>query len=107
MRKQDLVKSVAEQVNVSESQANAVISAVFSTIENALVEDAAKADKDRAGVAISGFGSFKVVYRPEREGRNPQSGSPMTIAARYSPTFTPGTQLKRSVNGGADSSDDE
>ena len=107
MRKQDLVKSVADQVNLSESQTNAVVSAVFRTIENALVEDASKSDKDRAGVAISGFGSFKVVYRPEREGRNPQSGSPMTIAARNSPTFTPGTQLKRSVNGGSDSSDDE
>lgn len=106
MRKQDLVKSVAEQVNLSEAQTNAVVSAVFSTIEQALANDASKDDKERAGVAISGFGSFKVVHRPSREGRNPQSGSPMTIAARNSPTFTPGTQLKRSVNGGADSSDE-
>ena len=102
MRKQDLVKSVAEQVNLPESQTSAVISAVFSTIEKALIDDSSREDKDREGVAISGFGSFKVVHRPEREGRNPQSGAPMTIAARFSPTFTPGTQLKRSVNGGSD-----
>lgn len=102
MRKQDLVKSVAEQVNLSEAQTSAVVSAVFSTIEKALTDDAAKDDGSREGVAISGFGSFKVVHRPAREGRNPQSGAPMTIGARNSPTFTPGTQLKRSVNEGSD-----
>lgn len=94
MRKQDLVKKVAEKSEMSEAQANSVVSTIFSEIEQAL------ASKD--DVAISGFGSFKVVHRPSREGRNPQTGAPMTIAARNSPTFTPGTQLKRSVNGGED-----
>ena len=50
-------------------------------------------------VSISGFGSFKVVERAGREGRNPRTGEPMKIAARRSPTFKPGTQLKRSVEG--------
>ncbi|MDF3016296.1 MAG: histone family protein DNA-binding protein, partial [Thermomicrobiales bacterium] len=42
---------------------------------------------------------FKVVERAGREGRNPRTGEAMTIAARRSPTFKPGTQLKRSVEG--------
>jgi DNA-binding protein HU-beta len=48
-------------------------------------------------VTISGFGSFKVVERSARQGRNPQTGEPITIDARKSPVFRPGTQLKRSV----------
>ncbi len=98
MRKQELVKSVAEETGLSESQAGNVVNSVFSQIEASLASG--------EDVAISGFGSFKVVDRPARDGRNPQTGEPMKIAARKSPTFTPGTQLKRSVNGGDDSSDD-
>jgi DNA-binding protein HU-beta len=50
-------------------------------------------------VSISGFGNFKVVERAGREGRNPRTGETMMIAARRSPTFKPGTQLKRTVEG--------
>jgi DNA-binding protein HU-beta len=48
-------------------------------------------------VTISGFGSFKVVERSARQGRNPQTGDAITIDARKSPVFRPGTQLKRAV----------
>ena len=89
MRKQDLVRAVAESTNQSEAAATRTVNAVFETIEKAL------ADGDE--VAISGFGTFKVVERSSRQGRNPQTGDPMTIEARKSPVFRPGTQLKRSV----------
>lgn len=94
MRKQDLVKSVAGKINQSESQTTQIVNAVFDTIEEAL--------STGEEVTISGFGSFKVVDRPAREGRNPQTGETIQIAARKSPTFSPGSQLKRSVNGGND-----
>ncbi len=92
MRKQELVRRVAGETGQTESQATTAVNAVFAAIEETL----ANGDE----VNISGFGSFKVVERASREGRNPQTGAPMTIAARKSPTFSPGTQLKRSVNGG-------
>lgn len=89
VRKQDLVRSVAEETGQNESQATKAVNAVFTAIEQAL----SSGDE----VTISGFGSFKVVERSAREGRNPQSGEPITIAARKSPVFRPGTQLKRAV----------
>ena len=89
MRKQDLVRAVAEATDSSESAATRAVNAVFESIERAL------ADGDE--VAISGFGTFKVVERSSRQGRNPQTGDPMTIEARKSPVFRPGTQLKRLV----------
>ena len=89
MRKQDLVRTVAQESKLSESQANAAVGAVFNAIQRAL------ADGDE--VSISGFGSFRVVERAAREGRNPQTNQPMQIPARRSPAFRPGTQLKRAV----------
>jgi DNA-binding protein HU-beta len=89
MRKQDLVKEVAREAKLSESQAGAAVNAMVDAIQNAL----AKGDE----VTISGFGSFRVVERAAREGRNPRSGEKMTIAARKSPAFRAGTQLKAAV----------
>ena len=89
MRKQDLVRAVAQQTKQTEAQASAAVNAVFGAIQEAM----AKGDE----VTISGFGSFRVVDRAAREGRNPRTGGAMTIGARRSPAFRPGTQLKRAV----------
>jgi DNA-binding protein HU-beta len=89
MRKQDLIRAVAKETSKPESQIGPVVNAVFETVQQAL------ADGDE--VAISGFGTFRVVERPAREGRNPQTGQPMKIGPGKSPAFRPGAALKRSV----------
>ncbi len=89
MRKQNLVEAVAEATGQNEAASTKAVNAVFSAIETALAEG--------EEVTISGFGSFKVVERSARQGRNPQTGDPITIDARKSPVFRPGTQLKRAV----------
>lgn len=89
MRKQDLIRAVARETSKPESQIGPVVNAVFDTIQQAL------ADSDE--VAISGFGTFRVVERPAREGRNPQTGQPMMIGPGKSPAFRPGAALKRAV----------
>ena len=50
-------------------------------------------------VKFTGFGKFSAVARPAREGRNPQTGESMTIAAKTAPKFSPGAELKKAVNG--------
>lgn len=89
MRKQELIRAVAEATKQNDSVSTQAVNAVFSAIASSL----ANGDE----VTISGFGSFKVVERSARQGRNPQTGEPMTIGARKSPVFRPGTQLKRAV----------
>jgi DNA-binding protein HU-beta len=91
VRKQDLVREVANGANLSEAQATKAVNALLDAITSSLANN--------TEVQISGFGSFKVVERAGREGRNPRTGEAMTIAARRSPNFKPGTQLKRSVEG--------
>jgi DNA-binding protein HU-beta len=89
MRKQDLIRAVAKQTAKPEGQIAGIVNSVFETIQQALAEG----DE----VAISGFGTFRVVERPAREGRNPQTGQPMMIGAGKSPAFRPGAALKRAV----------
>lgn len=91
MRKQDLVKAVAQKTKQPESQVLSVVNTTFDAIRDALA----------AGeeVTITGFGSFRISERGAREGRNPQTGERITIASRRSPSFRPGTQLKRAVAG--------
>jgi len=89
MRKQELVAAVSQETGIAESKINQTVTAVFAAIEGAL----ASGDE----VSISGFGTFKVTERPAREGRNPQTGETIKIAAKKSPTFKAGAGLRRAV----------
>ena len=55
-------------------------------------KDAARADS--AKITISGFGTFEVRERAERQGINPRTREPITIAASRSIVFKPGKSLK-------------
>lgn len=90
MNKTELVASVAEKAGMTKKDAEKVINAVFSSIEEALSND----DK----VQIIGFGTFEVKSREERKGRNPQTGKEITIPASKSPVFKAGKGLKDVVN---------
>lgn len=91
MRKQDLVRAVAQEAKLTEAQATAAVNALIDAIQDSL----AKGDE----VNISGFGAFRVVERAARQGRNPRTGEEMQIGARKSAAFRAGTQLKRAVEG--------
>ena len=49
-------------------------------------------------VQLVGFGTFEVSERAAREGRNPQTGETMTIAASKAPKFKAGKALKDMIN---------
>ncbi len=90
MKKVELVEAVAEDTGLTKADATKAIDATFNAIANAL----ANGDK----VPIVGFGTFDVSERAAREGRNPRTGEPVTIAARKAVTFKAGSALKDAVN---------
>ncbi|HHU31667.1 MAG: HU family DNA-binding protein [Zhaonellaceae bacterium] len=90
MNKTELVSSVAEKAEITKKEAEKVVGAIFSSIEEAL----AKGDK----VQLVGFGTFEVRERAARTGRNPKTGEEITIAAAKVPAFKPGKALKDAVN---------
>lgn len=90
MKKVELVEAVAEATGLTKADATRAIDATFATITGALK----KGDK----VPVAGFGTFAVSKRAAREGRNPQTGETVHIAARNAVSFKAGSALKDAVN---------
>lgn len=91
MNLEDLKGAVADKTDVSKADASKMISAVFDSIQDSLTQG----DK----VAIPGFGTFEVADRPARQGRNPQTGATIEIAASKAAKFKAGKGLKDALNG--------
>ena len=87
----ELNSAVASSMKASKGEAAKAVSAVLHGIQDAL----RKGQK----VSITGFGVFEVADRPEREGRNPQTGKSIKIAASKNVKFKPGKGLRDAVNG--------
>jgi DNA-binding protein HU-beta len=92
MNQTDLIASVAERAGLSKADAGKALDALVGTITDTL--------KQGEEVRISGFGTFGVSERGERQGRNPQTGEAITIGASKSAKFTAGKAVKEALNGG-------
>lgn len=91
MTKADIVEIVFEKVGYSKKDVSEVVEEIFECIKNTL----ATGEK----VKISGFGNFNVRHKRARRGRNPQTGSEITIGERKVMTFKASQLLKKSING--------
>jgi DNA-binding protein HU-beta len=89
MNKAELVKRMAEISGTTKVNAEKLLDAFMQAVEEAL----AKGDK----VVLVGFGSFQVVTRNAREGRNPKTGEPLKIPAKKVPKFVPGKKLEEAA----------
>jgi DNA-binding protein HU-beta len=90
MNKSDLIDRVASASQITKVQAAAAIDSMIAGVMSALK----KGDR----VTLVGFGTFAVSPRKARNGRNPQTGAVLKIAARKVARFLPGLELKKAVN---------
>ncbi len=90
MNKTELVSAMADKSGISKKDAEKALKAFTDTVTTQLK----KGDK----VQLVGFGTFEVTKRAAREGRNPQTGAVMKIAASKAPKFKAGKALKDLVN---------
>ena len=90
MNKTEFIATVAEKAGLSKKDAEKAVKAYADVVTEELVKG--------GKVQLVGFGTFEVADRPSREGRNPKSGEPMTIAASRVPKFKAGKALKDQVN---------
>lgn len=101
MNKNDFVRAIRDKVienaedgsrlkDMKVYEAEAATNAFLDVIKDAMV----------AGekIQLVGFGTFEVSERAAREGRNPQTGETMQIAASKAPKFKAGKALKDAVN---------
>ena len=90
MNKAELVAAITEKSELSKKDAEKALKAFTDVV----------ADELKAGnkIQLVGFGTFEVASRAAREGRNPQTGETMKIAASKSPKFKAGKALKDEIN---------
>ena len=89
MNKGELVEAIAQKINVSKKETDAILTAMLEEIMAAV----ALGNK----VTLVGFGSFEPRERSSREGRNPKTGETMTISATRVPGFSAGKSFKDKV----------
>ena len=83
MTKVELIAAVAEKANLTKKDAEAAVNGALDVITESL----------KGGDKVT----FEVRERPERKGRNPQTGAEITIEASKLPAFKAGKALKDAV----------
>ncbi len=90
MTKDGLVDAVMKEAGIeTKASAQRIVDAVLDTVAKTLGRG--------EDVAITGFGTFMVVKRAARQGRNPKTGETIQIAASVKPKFKAGKGLKDAV----------
>ena len=89
MTKKELVAAIAEKAEMKKVDAENALNAMVEVISNEL--------GNGGEVALFGLGKFEVRERAARNGRNPQTGAPLKIAAKTVPAFSAGKKFKELV----------
>ena len=90
MKKSEMIEALSERTGLSKADAEKMFNAIFDLFK----EELSKGNK----ISVAGFGVFKISERAARDGRNPQTGETIHIAASKSVSFKAGTELKAKVN---------
>ena len=91
MNKTELISAISAKSGLTKKDSEKALKGFEDAVTEALVSG--------GKVQMVGFGTFDVTERAAREGRNPQTGEPMKIAASKAPRFKVGKALRDAVNG--------
>ena len=90
MNKSDLIDAMASSAGITKAAAKKALESFLGNVQGSL--------KKGNRVSLVGFGSWSVSKRAAREGRNPQTGKTIKIAAKKVVKFKAGSDLAKSVN---------
>jgi DNA-binding protein HU-beta len=90
MNKSELIEAMAAEAGISKAAAGKALSGMMGAVKSTL--------KKGGKVSLVGFGSWDVSKRAARNGRNPQTGETIKIAAKNVVKFKAGSELKNAVN---------
>ena len=91
MTKSEFVAKLAQAGKISKKQAGQV----FVTFVDTITASLKKGDR----IALPGLGSFSIVRREARKGRNPRTGAEIKIPARKAVKFSTSSVLSKDING--------
>ena len=89
MTKAELIATMAEEAGITKATAAKVLQSYVDTVTREL--------KKNGKLGLVGFGTFSVVKRKAREGRNPQTGKAIKIPAKKVVKFKAGKGLAEKV----------
>ena len=89
MNKKEFVKELSKNTDMTQSQSTKVIDEISRIISKVL--------QTGEDINLKGLGSFKIVERKARKGRNPKTGEEIKIPKKSVVKFTPYKDLKESV----------
>lgn len=90
MNKTELIDVISVEAGISKVEAKKALESFLASVEKTL--------KEGGKVSLVGFGSWSVTEKPEREGRNPQTGKTIKIAAKKVVKFKAGSELSDAIN---------
>jgi DNA-binding protein HU-beta len=90
MNKADLIAAIKKKTDAPSKK-------IVEDVINGFIDVVKTELKKKGSVQLVGFGTFKVVERKAREGRNPKTGAKIKIPATKVPKFVPGKDLKEIV----------
>lgn len=86
----DLANALRNRFGLTATDSYRMIDIIFSEIEESLVNG--------EEVKITGFGTFKILSKSARIGRNPKTGVPAVISARNVTAFHPSSEFRKIVS---------
>ncbi|MCX6152622.1 MAG: integration host factor subunit beta [Candidatus Kapabacteria bacterium] len=90
MTRSDIVDAVSIGSKLTKIEVKAIVDGVFSTIIESLTQG--------KRIEIRGFGVYKTKSRKARMARNPKTGEPVQLVARFTPVFVPSVQFRDKLN---------
>jgi DNA-binding protein HU-beta len=89
MNKTQLIDAVAAEAGLTKTDAKKAIDAFIKTTSEQL--------KDGEKIALVGFGTFSILERPARVGRNPKTGEKIEVEKKRIVKFKAGSDLTNDV----------
>lgn len=86
----DFANRLRERLGLTTTEAYRLVDLIFSEIEESLIHG--------EEVKFAGFGSFKILHKAQRMGRNPKTGVPAVITARRVAAFRPSNEFRQRVS---------
>ena len=89
MTKKEIVKTISEEIGLTQLKTKEIVQKTFDAIVETLV--------DEKRIELRNFGVFEVKKRAARKARNPRTGSKVFVPEKYVVTFKPGKEMEERV----------
>jgi integration host factor subunit beta len=87
--KKEIVKTISDNIGLTQLKTKEIVQKTFDTIVDALVEE--------RRIELRNFGVFEVKKRAARKARNPRTGDKVYVPEKYVVTFKPGKEMEEKV----------